>query len=445
MTCILPLISEVDKIRMTINPVRILSTICVIVLATTAIFAQTGQKIALIETEGLQTLTTETVIATSGLNIGDAFSPEIADAAAERLVNSGLFKKVGYRTRYVGANVTITFQLEELKGQTSPVVFDNFIWFADEELAAAIKREVPSFNGSAPNAGNTNEAIKKALQNFLAERKLAGQVEYNLTEHEHLFRVEGVSMKICTLHFPGAQSVSEEKLIEATRRNMDPDYSRQSAKTFPKYGLYPIYRELGHLRASFGTPVAKPNSNGGCEGVDLTIPVNEGAKYSWAKAEWSGNQVLSANELDDALGMKPGEAANGKKFDKGLHEVEKAFGTHGHIQARMKPEPEFDDATSKVTFKIAVNEGPQYRMGTVEFKGFSSEDAAALSKRWGLKNGEVYDQSYAGRFFRTEAVEVTSRIANERQSQGKPMPNIPVREIPNRQTLIVNLTIELKN
>jgi outer membrane protein assembly factor BamA len=430
---------------MTTNPLRILSTICVIVLAATAIFAQTGQKIARIEAEGLQTLTAETVIATSGLKIGDPFSPEVTDAAAERLVNSGLFKKVGYRTRYMGADVTITFQLEELKGQMSPVAFDNFIWFSDEELAAAIKREVPSFNGSAPNAGDTPEVIKRALQNFLAERKLAGQVEYNLTENEHLFRVEGVSMKICTLHFPGAQSVSEQKLIEATRSLMDPDYSRQSAKTFPKYGLYPIYRELGHLRASFGAPVAKPNSNAGCEGVELTIPVNEGTKYSWAKAEWSGNQVLSANELDEALGMKPGEVANGKKFDKGLKEVERAYGKHGHIQTRMKPDPEFDDTTTKVTFKIAVNEGPQYRMGTVEFKGLSSNDADALSKKWTLKSGEVYDQTYASRFLRAAAIEIISRIGRDEQAQGKPVPNLGIRETPNRQTLIVNLTVELKN
>lgn len=430
---------------MTTNAVRILSTICVSILVTTAIFAQTGRKIAAIEIEGLQALTTETVIATSGLKIGETFSVKATDAAAERLLNSGLFKRVAYRTRNVGANVTITFQLEEMKGQSSPVVFDNFIWFSDEELAAAIKREVPSFNGSAPDIGNTNEAIKKALQNLLAERKLPGQVEYNPTEHEHLFRVEGVPMKICTLHFPGAQSVSEQKLIQATRSSMDLEYSRQSTKTFPKYGLYPIYRELGHLRASFGPPVAKPDSNAGCEGIDLTIPVNEGALYSWAKAEWSGNQVLSAKELDDMLGMKPGEAANGKKFDQGLSEVKKAYGKHGHIQARMNPTPEFDDAGPKVTFKIAVNEGPQYWMGTVEFKGFSSEDAATLSKKWALKSGEVYDQSYAGRFFRNDAREITSRIANERQSQGKPLPNIDTREIPNRQTLIVNLIIELKD
>jgi len=435
--------SEVDKIRMKANRLRILSTICVSILITAAVFAQSARKIAGIETEGLQTLTTETVIATSGLKVGETFSVEATDAAAQRLVDSGLFKRVAYRTRNAGGNVTITFQLDEAKGQSSPVVFDNFIWFSDEELAAAIVREVPSFNGSAPDIGNTNEAIKKALQNLLAERKLPGQVEYNLTEHEHLFRVEGAPMKICTLHFPGAQSVPEQKLIQATRSSMDLEYSRQSAKVFPKYGLYPIYRELGHLRASFGTPVAKPAT--GCEGVDLTIPVDEGAKYSWAMAEWSGNQVLSAKELDDALGMKPGEVANGKKFDKGLSEVEKAYGKSGHIQAQMNPTPEFDDSASKVTFKIAVNEGPQYRMGTVEFKGFSADDAATLGKKWDLKSGEVYDQSYLGRFFRDAAREITTRIANERQSQGKPLPNIDTVEKPNRQTLIVNLMIELKD
>jgi outer membrane protein assembly factor BamA len=268
-------------------------------------------------------------------------------------------------------------------------------------------------------------------------------VEYNLTETEHLFRIEGAPMKICTLHFPGAQNVSEQKLIQETRSSMDQEYSRQSAKTFPKYGLYPIYRELGHLRASFGAPVAKPEKNDGCEGVDLTIPVNEGPRYSWATAEWSGNQVLTAKELDAALGMKPGEAANGKKFDKGLNEIKKAYGAHGHLQARMNPTPEFDDSGPKVTFKIVVNEGPQYRMGTVEFKGFSSSDTANLSKKWNLKAGEVYDQSYINRFF-IDARETTTRIANERREQGKPLPNIDTKEQPNRQTLIVNLVIELK-
>jgi len=67
---------------MTAKRVRILSTICVRILVTTAIFAQTSRKIARIEAEGLQTLTAETVIATSGLRVGESFSVEVTDAAA---------------------------------------------------------------------------------------------------------------------------------------------------------------------------------------------------------------------------------------------------------------------------------------------------------------------------------------------------------------------------
>lgn len=404
----------------------------------------TGRRIVRIEVEGLQTISPETAISTSGLKVGEMFSVAEVDAAAERLVNSGLFTKVGYRTRTQGSATTIVFQLEERKGNQSPVVFDNFIWFSDEELITAVQREVPSFNGSAPDAGNITEAIRQALENLLLARKLPGRVEYMLTETQHVYRVAGVSLKICTLHFPGAQNVSEQKLIQATRSSTDPEYSRQSARTFPKYGLFPIYRELGHLRASFGPPVAKPDTNPGCEGgVDLTIPVNEGVAYSWAKAEWSGHQVLSANELDAALGMKPGEVANGKKFDKGLRELEKAYGKHGHIEAGFTSEPEFDDATQRVTYRIAVKEGQQFRMGTIDFGGFSDSDAAALKEKWRLKSGEVFDSSYSDRFFREDATIIMSRIVAARRAQKKSLPTM--RSRPDRQALTVNVTIELKD
>src|SRR4051812_14119230 len=106
---------EVNRSSMTTTPLRILSAIFLIILVTTAAFAQDARKIGGLEIEGLQSLATETVVATSGLKVGDTFSVEAIDAAAERLLSSGLFKRVAYRTRNAGANVTITFQLEEVK------------------------------------------------------------------------------------------------------------------------------------------------------------------------------------------------------------------------------------------------------------------------------------------------------------------------------------------
>jgi|ERR1044072_8957927 outer membrane protein assembly factor BamA len=434
-----------NRMRYSPNFARIALAVCLTFVFAIADAAQGTRKIARIEAEGLKTQTLETVIATSGLKIGADFSLAELDAASERLVHSGYFTNVGYRTRTVGANVTIVFQLEERKGNVSPVVFDNFIWFSDEQLTESIKAAIPSFDGTAPDTGNAVETIKQALQQLLVTSKLAGRVEYTLTENAHLFRVADVPLRICTLHFPGSRNIPEEKLIKATRSSMDPEYSRQSAATFPHYGLFPIYREAGQLRATFGAPIARPDTNPGCEGgVDLTIPVNEGLVYSWSKAEWSGNQLLAAKDLDNALGMKAGEVANGKKFDKGLREVEKLYGTQGHIQARFNFEPEFDDAERLATFRILINEGPQYHMGTVEFRGVSPSDAAALKDKWKLKSGEVFDASYSNRFFQQDAAVMLLRIYQERNLMQKGSDPVDVRADVNRQALTVNLIIEIK-
>ena len=417
-----------------------------LMLITLLVSGQTNRRIARIETEGLHVLTPEVVVATSGLKVGESFSVAALDAAAQRLIDSGLFKEVSYRTRTAGASVTITFELEEAGGHVSPVVFDNFIWFSDEELAAAIRQKLPSFGGTAPDAGNATSLISEALQELLAQRKLAGAVEYTLTDTAHLFRVADPSLTICTLHFPGAQAIAEDRLIAITKSSTDANYSRQSMTVFPRYGLFPPYREIGHWRAMFGSPMAKPDTNPGCEGkVDLTIAVNEGAAYSWAGAVWSGNQALAAKDLDSALGMKSGEVANGKKFDRGLRDVEIAYGKHGYIEAHPNSEPVFDDVKREVTFKIAVSEGPQYRMGTVEFKGVSPADAAALQERWKLKSGEIYDESYSDQFFREDGRMLLSRIFQERRSMQKQGPPLEVRARPNRKALTVDVTIEIKN
>jgi len=408
--------------------------------------SQGARRIARIEFEGLRSLTPENVTAMTGLKVGDSFSVDSLDAAAQHLVDSGLFKNVGYRTRTAGASVTVVFQVEEAKSNNSPVVFDNFIWFSDEELNTTVKRVLPSFAGSVPDTGNSTELIRQSLQDLLTAHKHPGTVEYSLTETGHVYRIGGISLPLCTLHFPGAHDVSEEKLGATMMSQTDANYSRQAAAAFPQYGLYPLYYELGHLRATFDAPVAKPDTSGKCEnGVDLTIAVTEGLVYSWASTQWSGNQVLTPTQLDAALGMKNGEVANGKKFDKGKYEVEKAYGKQGHILAHLTPTPQFDDSTKQVTFQIAVNEGPQFHMGTIDFKGFADTDRSALIESWRLKPGDVYDESYLDRFYREDGRAVLSRILPQRRGAENRPASLDARPKVNRNSLTVDLTIELKN
>jgi outer membrane protein insertion porin family len=130
------------------------------------------------------------------------------------------------------------------------------------------------------------------------------------------------------------------------------------------------------------------------------VPVREGVSYNWAGAQWSGNAALAAAELDAALGMKPGEVADGTKIKKALREVARAYGHKGYLNSVLRPAPEFDDAGRRVTYRFEVREGPQYRMGELKITGLTEADAEKLRARWALRAGEVFDQTYYEEFLK---------------------------------------------
>ena len=83
------------------------------------LFAQQTFKIAKVEFEGLNKLAPDEMVATTELKVGSTFELAALDAAAQRLVDSGLFKNVAYRTKSNRDQITITFVVVEAKVATS--------------------------------------------------------------------------------------------------------------------------------------------------------------------------------------------------------------------------------------------------------------------------------------------------------------------------------------
>lgn len=401
-----------------------------------------GLQLGKVEVNGLERYTQEQVLKESGLQLGQAIDIPEVDEAANRLMASGFFKKLSYRYRSTGKLVTVTFVVEEAK-EMARVVFDNFVWFSEPELTEAIRREVPAFDGTTPEAGDTPEKIKNALQALLKERKIQGQVEYLLEadpagkNSTFLFNIKGVKIPICALSFPGAKDVKESDLLKASLPLMEQDFSRGDVRTFSRVRLIPIYSERGHLRASFLEPVVKPHTAADCNnGVSVTLQVDEGSIYTWEKAEWSGNTVLTAPELSAALGMKPDERANTLKIDKGRNQVLNAYGRKGYVEAKMRVEPELDDANRRVTYHYTMTEGPLYRMGALELKGLSEELTEKFKDYWKLSTGEVFDTSYADVFLKKAMGEIAA--------SGHRLPSVDVQQKPDPVRRAVDVVITFK-
>ena len=431
---------------------QVVFALVLLIIAVGALHAQQpDRKIARIDVEGLQRLTPKEVIESTKLKTGAAFSVTEVDEAGQRLMDTGLFTKVGYKTITTGNNVTVIFQLEETKSTQSPVLFDNLVWFTNEELYIAIKREVPSFSGLAPDTGSMTDAIKTALQKLLDEKQIKGTIEYsawqtgvNSGKQEHVFSVTGVPIPICKITFPGSKNVPEETLAKSSNELLHADYSHKSAIAFGTFILYPLYREVGQWRAKFGVPTVKLEKVDECDGVSLSIPVEEGPIYLWDKAEWVGNEAMSAAALDETLGFKTGEVLKASKFDKGMIALRRAYGRIGRLDATANPAPTFDDAAARASFKIEIKEGPRYTMGNLSTRGLDEDSAKMIQDAWKIRRSEVFDASYIDEFLRVDGREAMRRLSIRWQEVGKSLPRVEQTIKKNELSLTADVTLEFK-
>lgn len=404
-------------------------------------------KLASVEFKGLQRLKQETLIENTGLQIGQVITPEMVDEAAARLSDSGRFINLSYRFRSSGEQVFVTFEVEETKAPPAPVVFDNFVWFTEEDLWLGVKKDVPTFDGTAPEGGDETERIRKSLERLLKEKKIAGHVEYTPFatigggNPKHIFSVKGVTLTPCRVRFAGAIDIPEKDLVANSKDLLKGEYSRSFVEEFVNANLKPLYRKIGHLRAKFLDINAKPADESACSGVIVSVKVDEGVAYKWDGATWANNQSIATKDLDTAFGMTAGELADGTKIDKGFEELQKAYSHKGYLMVRFKAETDFDDDGKKVSYHVNISEGVQFKMGTLTIKGLPDDVIPRLQEKWKLKAGDVYDASYMKEFTDTALVKEASVIALIRNnSKIKQFTTVK----PDVKTATVDVTIEFK-
>ena len=408
--------------------------------------AQERLTLERIEFVGQKRLSVSQLTSLSELKIGQVVDQNIFDAAAGKLLQSGLLRKLSYRVRSAKGRATITFQLEEAAANL-PVVFENFVWFTDEELISAIRTDVPFFNGTAPAAGETLDKMTAALQRLLDQRKITGRVEAmpNLTgeKFQLIFSVKGAKVPVCSIHFPGAKVIAEADLIKASQPVLKAEYSQKDIAAFPQASLIPLYRHVGHLRAEFQTPTAVFENSAQCpSGVVVTIPVEEGAAFTWGRSEWNGNEKLTVEELATALGMNPGELADGLKIDNGLKQVRLAYARRGHITAQIKDTFDVEPKSSQVNYRFFITEGPRYFMGDLIVNGVTQADADQLKAKWKLGGNTVFDETYVEEFRQTVMPDFIRGLTQKSPARARVKAEFDIRPDAVKNTVDVVITFK---
>jgi hypothetical protein len=354
---------------------------------------------------GSQRYSSEQIAAASGLHAGSTVTRDDLQAGADSLSRLGTFSSVQYRFTTIPSGIRVEFQVADTPAY--PVSFDNFPWFSDAELNAALKAAVVLYDGTAPGSGTILDSMSAALVSLLAIRGVRADISHALVtmpggdRRAQRFRVEGPALKVEGVEFTDALAKNDRAIQERLSDLVGKPFSRSAVELFEFEQVRPMYLAHAFLRVKFGPVSAGFTGNPTKplrDEVLVVAPIDPGPAYTFGRITWTGNTVIPSGELEKFVALMPGQIANGNRIELTWEHVRNAYGKLGYLDVNFVPTPTYDDKAATVSYAVSIDEGPQYRMGELVLTGLSTEGERRIRNAWNIARGAVFDSSVYEQF-----------------------------------------------
>ena len=132
--------------------------------------------------------------------------------------------------------------------------------------------------------------------------------------------------------------------------------------------------------------------------IVLHIQLFEGNLYRYRSINWKGNIKFSNGTLDTILGIRRGDVFNQTDLDEHLtankngYDVQSLFMNDGYLFFRMIP-VEVGIFHDSIDLEIRMEEGPQTKVGVVEWKGNTKTSDRVIQREIRTRPGDVFSKS----------------------------------------------------
>jgi outer membrane protein insertion porin family len=360
---------------------------------------------------------------------GEVFSAEQAQRDLQTLLALGFFSKTEASVEIEDGSsggVIVIFHVKEL-----PIIrdiqFEGLHSVPESDVLKAFReRRIGVSKEAVFDPVKVNNAVR-VIKELLSAR---GHPNADVTHREDEVSAtstavtfvikEGARVRVVEIQFEGNQIFSDGKLRSQMkyvqesglitrfrgqdildREKLDVDLRRVTFYMRSKGYLQartgePRVEGLGPRRTGFWLPL--PFLSSVDEGLRVTVPVTEGKLYRIGKITIEGNSIYSEQVIQNVIGLKSGDVANGERIGKALQEdLKKAYGSQGFIQYEYDVEPTFKDNPSNpkegiADFKFTITEGKQFSLRKLEFLGNTFTRDNVLRREILVNEGDVYNQ-----------------------------------------------------
>jgi len=228
---------------------------------------------------------------------------------------------------------------------------------------------------------------------------------------------EGPKVKVGKITFEGNNNIKSREL-RAAMKNLKPIGIPHSiflenlfARTFDATKLNEdaervrdAYQQKGYFKALVQDPRTKIRDTSGIKwyfpfksspgkAVDITMPIEEGDKYKLKEIKFTGYKAINnVALLRRLIPMKDGDYFNVENMRKGLKNLRDAYGEYGYINFTPVPNTEIDDEHKLITVTFDLDEGAQFYVRRIEFKGNTTTRDKVIRRELALEEGGIYNK-----------------------------------------------------
>jgi outer membrane protein assembly factor BamA len=344
---------------------------------------------------------TDELLSASGLKKGVVLSYSDMQDYSKRLLGSGVFASVAFK--FDGQDLTF---LLAPSTDLYPIRLENLPLTPGADLDAKLHAQIPLYHGKVPADGGINDDARAALEKMLTAEGLQANVTATTAADLNTHQINAVSYSITAppvqvgfAHIDGVSDPFQTKVRAILDRAAKNPFSTMDSANNIERIVEQFYGDQGYAAAKVQATLAgDPTLAAEAIVVPFAVQVQEGRVYTVDSIHLPPGTPVTQAEIDKALAPWPGGPPVGARVRSIWGLIAERCHNTGHLDCKVTPKADFNDADTKVSYTVDVDPGPVYHLGFVKFDNVSDELRKLLIHNWEMMPGDVFDESYVGSF-----------------------------------------------
>ncbi|MDW8032145.1 MAG: outer membrane protein assembly factor BamA [Aquificaceae bacterium] len=383
-----------------------------------------GQVIDQIKVEGARFVPEDVIMGIINLRQGSLYSPDLVRESIRRMHRTGFFDEIEVYEERVGDKVTLLYRVKDL-----PVIYriefvgNRKIKSEELEKKIGVETEVGKIDPEELTRGFTSAPAieerleiqkklrlgrvltreelefirKKIIETYAKEGYPRVQVSYELVPKKGASKVvytirEGEPEYVRSVNFVGNRSFSRSKLLSLMETKpvslltlrLKPPFSEEALKEDVRK-IKEFYNSEGFLEARVDYSVKREGNR-----YDITLKVEEGARYKLRELRLEGNTYFAYDELlQDILKKNRGGFYRREVVEKVKENIRRRYSEIGFLSVFAEEREQVDREGKRVSVLIRIEEGEPVYVRRIDLQGNYESRDYVIRRELRFQEGEL--------------------------------------------------------